>query len=110
MKRVELVVIVLLGFGLLCYGSDYCFAEDDYLSDSYEYQQDVSDRSSDAWSDYMLDNQDYNNPDTGENVTLSDDYDSAWQSGDDYLQGDYGYDPNSDYSSDWTQLEPVNNF
>lgn len=105
MRRLSLVIVAVISLG------SFCWAEDDYINDSYQYQQDVYDRAAEKWDQYIRDEQDYVNPDTGETVTLSDDYNNAWQSGDTSIQTDsYGYNPNTDPysgSSDWTQLEPV---
>lgn len=92
--------------------SDYLHQANEYVNNSmvqsYEDAQRSADRSSEARSDYMLDYQNYTNPNTGEVYKLSSGYDNAWtdNSGSIVMSNEAGYDPNvGGGSSSWSSLD-----
>jgi hypothetical protein len=92
--------------------SDYLHQANEYVNNSmvqsYEDAQRSEDRLSEARSDYMLDYQNYTNPNTGDVYKLSTGYDNAWadNSGNIIMSNEAGYDPNvGGGSSSWSSLD-----
>jgi len=92
--------------------SNYLQQANGYVNDAmiqnYENQQRSNDRMSEARSDYMLDYQNYTDPNTGEVLKLSSGYSNAWtdNSGNVIMSNEAGYDPNvGGGSSSWSSLD-----
>lgn len=92
--------------------SNYLQQANGYVNDAmiknYENQQRSNDRMSEARSDYMLDYQNYTDPNTGEVYKLSSGYSNAWtdNSGSVIMSNEAGYDPNvGGGSSSWSSLD-----
>jgi len=60
-------------------------------------------------TDFLLDQQYYVNPATGNRSTISTTYSNNWESGSgrQVLSNIKGYDPNGDVPGNWTQLQPI---
>jgi hypothetical protein len=74
---------------------------------NYENQQLSNDRIAEGYSDYILDYQNYTDPNSGEVYKLSSGYDNAWtdNNGSVVMSNDAGYDPNAGGSSSWSSLD-----
>ena len=75
---------------------------------AYENQQRSEDRVFENYSDYMLDYQNYKDPNSGDYYKLPSGYDNAWidnNSGEYILSNQSGYDPNVGSTSSYTPLE-----
>lgn len=82
-------------------------AENSNMS-AYENQQRSEDRVFENYSDYMLDYQNYKDPNSGDSYKLPSGYDNAWldnNSGEYILSNQAGYDPNVGATSSYTPLE-----
>lgn len=81
-------------------GNDY--------TNSWQSQQQSQDRVFENYSDYMLDYQNYKDPNSGDYYKLPSGYDNAWlnnNTGEYVLSNQSGYDPNVGATSSYTPLE-----
>lgn len=81
------------------------------IHDAYENQQKSFDHSMANWSQYMRGVETFRNPNTGELVELTNQYEHAWSGPDGtYVVTDSSnFNPNSELRGNWTRLEAVRN-
>jgi hypothetical protein len=89
--------------------NDNMRAQGDKRNAEFAQQQDAKSRHSADEVDYILNQQYYVNPSTGQTSTISTTYSNNWQNGagDRIVSDIQGYDPNGSAQGNWTQLQPI---
>jgi hypothetical protein len=89
--------------------NDNMRAQGDKRNAEFAQQQDAKSRHSADEVDYILNQQYYVNPSTGQTSTISTTYSNNWQNGagDRIVSDIQGYDPNGSVQGNWTQLQPI---